>query len=340
MTTNRVKERKVTAYKVEATNFMHAICVCSAIMAGILSLLAMIANGVLLYVMYKDPLRCFRKPISVLIAALAANDLLTGSVISGLHIRNEISCKIREDEATIGTSFESIISLFAINNGTFLIMSLSVERLIAVALPFYYRATASGRKTLACAVCVVAYSVGFCLLQFTGIPQGIYDMLQVHLNLTFPLVAVLIFNFVLLKVLRGYRRSRRRACCMNSDASDNTVSANEKRFDIDKQFAFTAILIVLFLFISHLPFYAITLLEVHCSYCAGMWLVSCRRISLPFLFINAACNPFTYTFRIRECRRSLKLLFFKWQETIEVSPRAPVTPDSTRSPIALRKMSQ
>lgn len=319
------------------TSFVHAICVCSATLAGILSLLAMVANGMLLYVMYKDPLRCFRKPISVLIAALAANDLLTGSVISGLHIRNEISCEIHADETTTRTSFESIVGLFAINNGTFLVMSLSVERLIAVALPFYYRATASGRKTLACAVCVVAYSVAFCLLQFTGIPQGIYDMLQVHLNMSFPLVAVIIFNFLLLKVLRGYRR---RACSMNSDASDSAVSANEKRFDIDKQFAFTAILIVLFLFISHLPYYIITLVEVHCTHCEGIWLVSCRRILLPFLYINAACNPFTYTFRIRQCRRSLKLLFFKWQETIEVSPRAPATPDSTRSPIALRKISQ
>lgn len=316
---------------------MLTICICSATMAGILSLLAMVANGVLLYVMYKDPIHCFRKPISVLIAALAANDFLTGSVISGLHIRNEISCETQVDRTTITASFESIISLFAINNGTFLVVGLSVERLIAVAVPFYYRATASGRKTLACAICIVAYSLAFCLLQFTGIPRGIYDMLQVHLNMTFPLVAVLIFNFALLRVLRRYRR---RACSMSSDVSDNSFSANEKRFDIDKQFASTAILIVLFLFISHLPYYLMTLIEVHCSHCAGVWLVSCRRISLPFLFINAACNPFTYTFRIRQCRRSLKLLFCKWQETVEVSPTAPPTPDSTLRPIALRKISR
>lgn len=316
---------------------MHAICICSALMAGILSFVAMVANGVLLYVMYKDPLRCFRKPISVLIAALAVHDFLNGSVIGALHIRNEISCEMEAERTPIYGSFESIIGLFSINNGTLLVMGLSVERLIAVALPFYYRAAASGRKTLACAVCIMAYSLVFCLLQLSGIPVGIYYMLQVHLNMTFPLVAVLIFNFALLRVLRRYRR---RACSMSSDASDSSFSVIEKRFDIDKQFAFTAILIVLFLVLSHSPYYLMTLIEVHCSYCSGEWFVACRRISLPFLFINSACNPFTYTFRIRQCRRSLKLLFFKRQETVEVTPRSPNTANSPTSPVVLRKWSK
>lgn len=318
---------------------MLAICVCSAIMAGILSLLAMVANGVLLYVMYKDPLRCFRKPISVLIAALAVNDFLTGSVISVLHIRNEIICKTQVERPPITGSFESIIGLFIINNGTFLVLGLSMERLIAVALPFYYRATASSKKTLACAVSIVVYLLVFSLLQSSSIPVGIYYTLHLHLNMTFPLVAVLIFNFALLRVLRGYRR---RACSMSSDASDSSFSAAvEKRFDIDKQFAFTAILIVLFLVLSHSPYYLMTLIEVHCSYCHGEWFVSCRRIAVPFLFINSACNPFTFTFRIPQCRRSLKLLFCKWQEIVEVSPTSPTgSASSTENPVVLRKISK
>ena len=314
---------------------MPAICICSAAMAGILSMLAMVANGVLLYVMYKDPLRCFRKPISVLIAALAVQDFLTGSVIGTLHIRNEISCEMIPDRTPIIGSFESIIGLFSINNGTWLVVGLSVERLIAVALPFYYRATTSGRKTLLCAVFTVVYSLVFCLLQLTSIPEGIYLGLQLHLNMTFPLIAVLIFNFGLLRVLSGYRK---RVCSMSSDASDSSFSAAaEKRIDIDKQFALTTILIVLFLVLSHSPYYLMTLIEVYCSHCNGEWFESCRRISLPFLFINSACNPFTYTFRIPQCRRSLKVLFSRRQDSVEVSPRSP---NSLQTPVVLRKWSK
>ena len=317
---------------------MIAICICSAIMAGILSLFAMVANGVLLYVMYKDPLNCFRKPITVLIAALAVNDFLTGSVLSTFHILNEISCDSRLQTPPLTGSFETIISLFAINNGTLLVMGLSGERLIAVALPFYYRAKASGRKTLACVVCIVSYSFTFCLLQLSRIPVGIYYTLQLHLNMSFPLFAVVIFNLVLLRVLRGHRRRTR---SMSSGASESSFNANENRFDIDKQFAFTAILIVLFLVLSHAPFFIMTLIEVHCSHCLeGEWFVPCRRISLPFLFINSACNPFVYTFRIRQYRPSLKVLFCKWQETVEVSPRCSRVVNPMRNEVVLRKISR
>ena len=319
---------------------MLAICICSAVMAGILSLFAMVANGVLIYVMYRDPLNCFRKPITVLIAALAVNDFLTGTVISTLHMLNEISCDTGARSPPVKGTFESIIGMFALNNTTLLIMGLSGERLIAVAKPFYYRAKASGRKTLACVVCIVLYSFMFCLLQLTDIPMGIYYTLQLHLNMTFPLVAVLIFNLVLLRVLRQYR-SRRRACSMASDGSESHLSANENMFDMDKQFAFTAILIVIFLVLSHAPYYLMTLIEVHCSHCVnGKWFVPCRRISLPFLFINSACNPFTYTFRIRQCRRSLKVLFCKWQETVDVSPRCSQVVNTAQNAIVLRRISR
>ena len=325
------------------SSLMLALCICSAAVAGILSLFAMVANGVLIYVIYKDPLNCFRKPMTVLIAALAINDFLTGSVIGTFHVLNEISCETGVQSPSAKGTFETVIGLFALNNTTFLVMGLSGERLIAVTYPFHYRARASGRKTLACVVCIVLYSFVFCLLQvINDISLGIYNALQLHLNMTFPLVAVLIANFVLLRVLRGYR-SRRRACSMSSDGSDSYFSTKEKMFEIEKQFASTAILIVIFLVISHAPYYLMTLIEVHCSDCIdGDWFVFCQRISLPFLFINPACNPFIYTFRIRQCRRSLKVLFFKWQETVDVSPRPShvVTGPPARNAIVLRKISR
>lgn len=326
------------------SSLMFALCICSAAVAGILSLFAMVANGVLIYVICKDPLNCFRKPMTVLIAALAINDFLTGSVIGTLHVLNEISCETGVESPSAKGTLETVIGLFALNNTTFLVMGLSGERLIAVAYPFHYRAKASGRKTLACVVCIVLYSFVFCLLQLIkDILMGIYYALQLHLNMTFPLVAVLIANFVLLRVLRGYR-SRRRACSMSSDGSDSYFSTKEKMFEIEKQFASTAILIVIFLVISHTPYYLMTLIEVHCSDCiSGDWFIFCQRISLPFLFVNPACNPFIYTFRIRQCRRSLKVLFFKWQETVDVSPRPShvVTgPSVSGDAIVLRKISR
>ena len=59
-----------------------------------------------------------------------------------------------------------------------------------------------------------------------------------------------------------------------------------------------------------------------------------------FFLLNSACNPFTYTFRIRQCRRSLKVLFCKWQETVDVSPRCSQVVNTAQNAIVLRRISR
>lgn len=312
---------------------MQTICIFSAVVAGALSLLAMVLNGVALYIMYKDPLNCFRrKSITVLLAALAVNDFFTGSVVSLFYIWNNIACDptgMRSRPAT--ENVESIIDVLAHNNGILLITCLSAERLTAVALPFYYRATASSRKTLISIFCLIAYSFVFSLLQLSTIPRGIYLTLQLHLNMTFPLFAVLVLNFGVLHILR---RNRRPSCSRNSDSTDKHSSVH--RLDI----TFTAILIVLLLLISLAPYYIMTLIEFHCSHCVeSTWFIPCRQISLLFRFIHCACNPFTYSFRISECRQSLKVLFCKWRNTAELSSSDSRAVSPTQSKIFLRKIS-
>ncbi|XP_068704847.1 adrenocorticotropic hormone receptor-like [Montipora foliosa] len=316
---------------------MLTFCVFSAVVAGVFSLCAMASNGVALYIVYKDPLNFFRrKSITVLMASLAVNDFLTGSVVSLFRILRDIACdSARIRNPPFAGSFENIIGVFAHNNGTLLIVGLSAERLIAVALPFYYRATASSRKTLVCVVCLTTYSFVFSLLQLSGIPPGIYRTLQLHLNMTFPLFAVFALNFSLLLILRKHRR---RSCSKTPHPKDNHfAAANEHRFDI----TFTAILIVLLLFLSLAPYYVMTLIEFHCSQCIrSTWFVPCRQISLLFRFIHCACNPFTYSFRIRECRQSFKALFSKSQRTGELSSKDSQVLSPTPSTIFLRRMSR
>ena len=315
---------------------MRTICIFSAAVAGALSLFAMVFNAVALYVMYKDPLNCFRrKSITVLLAALAVSDFLTGSVVSIFYILNSIACDLTGMQSRPVTgNFESIIDVFAHNNGILLIACLSAERLTAVALPFYYRATASSRKTLISVFCLIAYSFVFSLLQLSSIPRGIYLTLQLHLSMTFPLFAVFVLNFGVLHILRRHRRP---SCSRNSNSKDKHSSvANEHRFDI----TFTAILIVLLLLISLAPYYIMTLIEFHCSHCVeSTWYVPCRQISLLFRFVHCACNPFTYSFRIREFRQSLKALFFKWRNRAELSSTDSRVGSPTQSKIVLRKLS-
>ena len=210
-----------------------------------------------------------------------------------------------------------------------------------MALPFYYRSKASAKKTLTCVLCMAAHSLLFSLLRLGFVPVGIYENLQLHLNMSLPLAAVVIFNFILLRVLHRFY-ARRRECGSTSSYSsaDSYVSSDLRRLEMDKQLAFTAILIVFFLLLSHSPYYVLNLIELYCSRCAQReWCIWFRRVAIPFLFINSACNPFTYTFRISQCRRSFRIVFCKRRATIEVSPRRTQPGKAIQSGARLRKLS-
>ena len=54
------------------------------------SIVTVTFNGLLLYVMFKDPLKCFRRPLSVYMTRLAMTDFLFGSVLDPPFSKNRI----------------------------------------------------------------------------------------------------------------------------------------------------------------------------------------------------------------------------------------------------------
>lgn len=79
------------------SDFRVAICTTGLIFLVLFCSVASVANGLLLVVLYKDPSRCFRKPIVVYIAALALMDFLSGSVTGIGVIYNYILCALGKE---------------------------------------------------------------------------------------------------------------------------------------------------------------------------------------------------------------------------------------------------
>lgn len=287
-----------------------SLCVISGVLAGVLSFISVSANTIVLIVLYKDPLGCFRKPIAVFIAVLALVDLITGAVVSANHVKGEVSCALgQQPSRPKNGSFASIAAIFTLNAGNYILLALSIERLVAVAYPFYYRHSASLKKTAACVTAILCYSLLFCLLQLTRLPVGIYFMVQVHLNISFPLVAVFIVNILICCILK---RRRLRANSMSSEVSDtfNAAKENGRGYEREKEFAITAILIVVLFVLSLIPYYVMIQIEEYCPRCvSARWFIVFRKLSLPLLFVSAAVNPFIYSLRLSQCRRSFRIIF-------------------------------
>ena len=71
-------------------NLLPATCITTSILTVVLGFVTTVSNGFLLYVLYKDPLKRFTKPVTTFITAFAIMDFLTGVLCDPSQARFEI----------------------------------------------------------------------------------------------------------------------------------------------------------------------------------------------------------------------------------------------------------
>ncbi|KAL9962923.1 hypothetical protein ACROYT_G032078 [Oculina patagonica] len=232
------------------------ICVTGIVLFVIFCTVASVANGVLLIVLYKDPLKCFRKPIVVYIAALALLDFLSGCVTGAGVTHNYILCALgRESSSSLeGTKFAAVAAEFTICTANLLAVLLSVERLCAVAFPILYRRKSTVRRSLIWVGCGVLYTLTFTLSGLAG-PQWKRTPLRFHMITTVPFVTLIAVNIALVFAIRWQNRKTQYLMESMEDAT-NPSSSESKRRQKEKALTVTTQLVVTCFVISLLPYLA------------------------------------------------------------------------------------
>ena len=115
-------------------NLLPATCITTSILTVVLVAVTTVSNGFLLYVLYKDPLKRFTKPVTTFITALAIMDFLTVVLCDPSQVRLEIRCALKMETETEFElrGFTAIVAFFTVNIATLLIVAMSVERFLTV----------------------------------------------------------------------------------------------------------------------------------------------------------------------------------------------------------------
>ena len=253
-------------------HFEKEICLGTCISFMILSFLIVVPNGIVLYVLYRNPLRCFRKAFSVFLAFISGVDFFIGTVIctGGTTIR--YLCAFGDYGLPKEGDIFLIVEYAAINSSILLVTAMSVDRFTAVVFPHFYLRKSSPRKLVYLNLAVIIFSIVFALLQLhRGISVEVYRNADQYLNAVFPLststLCYLGIFFVLRKQSSRIGLQRQRAFAMPSNLTLQDMR-RVRRAQMERKFATTSFLILACLVVSIAPYFAAIIIASHCASCS------------------------------------------------------------------------
>ena len=301
--------------------FEKQVCLGSGIAFLILLFIISVPNGFVLFVLLKNPLRFPRRSFTVFLAFICATDLFVGLVVSSGEALTRFLCAFKDRGLPQEGDVMRVLSYIGVNSSILLVTAMSIDRFIAVVFPHTYRQKWKPKTVVVVNLCIVIFSSIFASIQLSDISFDVYLKIDLHLHTTFPLcttsMAYLGIFFFLKKQSRIVRRKQ---TTMGMGSSLNGRRQERKR-KMERKFATTSFLILLFLILSLIPYFTMTIVEIYCESCSGQhWFLVLKESCIVFLHFNSVFNPFLASFRISELKRSCAIVLGLQRQVNDTSP--------------------
>ncbi|XP_001629221.2 cysteinyl leukotriene receptor 1 [Nematostella vectensis] len=279
------------------------VCHVSAIYLCVLSFLTILANGLLLFGLFKQRALRPRHPATVFIIGLAIADFVTGATVMPLFAY--FYFRVSKDEITAydyNTVLRAggIISGVTMNVSILVILFLSWSQLLAIVYPHRNNNYVTKERAVICVVSIWVYSCVFAFSNLMGVPTDVYQKLDVYVNLTGVHILVLVTH-VCLNI--AYKRQLVHLAPLNESSQNNSRAERTKRSQ--KHLVVINLLLTTCLLIFVLP---VTI----------MWYINLYRKSSneeerirttiasvlidTILYLKFFIDPFIYAMRLRKFR--------------------------------------
>ena len=301
-------------------DFEKSLCLGSGIPFQFLTLLISVPNGFILVVLYRNPLRCFRKAFSVFLVFICAVDFFTGIVVCSGETVMRFLCALSHQNIPQEGNMVTILGYIGINSSILIVTAMSIDRFVAVVFPHFYRRKVQPKTLVLCNIGIVVFSSIFAFLQLADISMDVYRLIDQHLHATFPLsTSTLAYLGIFFVLKKQSRVDLQRQTAMPQNPTLHNMR-RVKMAQMERKFATTSFFILLFLILSLLPYFVAVVTEINCLSCGNQnWFIALRELCVFFLFLNSAVNPFLTTFRINELKKSVRIVLRLRREDEETS---------------------
>ena len=291
------------------------ICLLSAIYLSVLAVLTTLANGILLVALYQDPFRTFRQPPTIFITGLALADFLTGITVDPLfaYFYFEVyKDTITREQYNKILKAAGILSSVTMNVSFLTILFLSWTQLIAISFPHRHKQLVTGKRVVICVCGIWAYSLLFSTSLLMGVPEKIFQKIDVYLNLSLIHVLIL-FAYIALHV--SYRRQVSRFTPSHGDVISQDfriADATEQRRQRDlKHFTVVSLLLTTCLLVFITPVTIMWYITLYCgpeTYEARVKATMANVVIDTTLFLKFLIDPFIYAWRLPKFRQAVKAI--------------------------------
>lgn len=318
----------------------------SAIYLSIASPITVGANGLLLASIWKDPLKCFRTPVTYFIIGLAMVDLLTGLAVEPffaacyfLHFTKGIT--YAGPECKEMSIIAGIISTIGLSTSFLIVLALSCSQFIAINIPHKYKVFITTKRVLFCVLTSVVYFTCFSLIQLSdNIPKAVFYQIDLYLHATLiPILLLISHAFVLRSLLsyakksqnignngnttngpkmNGYHKEEKMLVLPKKKTLVKKSNTEKVRFN-QRQLTIVTLMLSAVLLLCSLPhtivFYLFLYKKIE-TFEEDLAINIALRITDDILFLKVLLDPFIYCWRLPKYRMALKntLLCLKRQK--------------------------
>lgn len=186
----------------------------SCILVVILSIITIVGNGLLLIVTWKDPFKSFTTPSSSFVLSLGVANLLIGVILEPMIFCQKLMMYLKQNQVTKHTPFKVVsevslvLSTVTMNASFLTVLVLTWCQVVAVAWPYKYKTGLTSFKSRVCVFLIWCYVVAFAFLPVMGVSDAMTHELDLYVNTTLVIVALLLGYVVLYIAYRAHQKSQ------------------------------------------------------------------------------------------------------------------------------------
>ena len=278
------------------------LSITSATFCSVLTLTAVTGNILVLLAIIVDPNRNLRSPFSLLVANLAAADLIVGCLALPLSVEAYVR------EALSGESYRffprdevrRVVYFISCTASLFSLAALTVDRFIAISYPMKYRIKLNYRRTAVISLVLWLISIGFPFLYFeVGYLKYQFFFANTAVVSTF---AVLCLTYA--KVFQTFRDQVKNWDDLHSGPDSDSNYAKIRTIKWEKKVTKTFLIMLALFICCFFPSLILIYIISFCGSCNCLFIHWARDLNYVLIMANSSMNPFVFAWRLQPYRKA------------------------------------